>query len=94
VLGGDFYFDVNDELQADGEMVCYRGLFLIDKEGIVRHQLVNDDPLGRSIDEAIRVVDALQFSEEHGQVCPANWNKGKEAMMGTHEGVASYLASN
>ena len=94
VLDGDFFYDENDQLQADAQLVAYRGLFLIDKEGIVRHQVVNDDPLGRNIDEAIRMVDALQFNEEHGQVCPANWSKGKDALSDTHEGVADYLASH
>lgn len=94
VLDGDFYYDDNDQLQADAQLVAYRGLFLIDKDGIVRHQVVNDDPLGRNIDEAIRMVDALQFNEEHGQVCPANWSKGKDALSDTHEGIADYLASH
>lgn len=74
--------------------VALRGLFLIDKEGVVRHQLVNDLPLGRSVEEAIRVVDALQFVEEHGDVCPANWKQGEEAMKPTAAGVAEYLAKN
>ena len=74
--------------------VALRGLFLIDKEGIVRHALVNDLPLGRSVDEALRVLDALQFSEEHGEVCPANWHEGEEAMRPTGDGVASYLAKH
>lgn len=94
VLDGDFYYDEEGMLQADAQLVAYRGLFLIDKEGIVRHQVVNDDPLGRNIDEAIRMVDALQFNEEHGQVCPANWHKGEEAMSDTHEGVADYLSKH
>jgi len=94
VLDGDFYYDDNDQLQADAQLVAYRGLFLIDKDGIVRHQVVNDDPLGRNIDEAIRMVDALQFNEENGQVCPANWSKGKDALSDTHEGIADYLASH
>ena len=94
VLTGDFYYDDNDELQADGELIAYRGLFLIDKEGIVRHQVVNDLPLGRNVDEALRMVDALQFNEEHGEACPANWNADKEGLQTTHEGVADYLASH
>ena len=94
VLDGDFYYDENDQLQADAQLVAYRGLFLIDKEGIVRHQVVNDDPLGRNIDEALRMVDALQFNEEHGEVCPANWSKGQDALKDTHEGVADYLAKH
>ena len=94
VLTGDFYYDDEGMLQADGELVAYRGLFLIDKEGIVRHQVVNDLPLGRNVDEAMRMVDALQFFEEKGEVCPANWKKGKEGMAATHSGVAEYLAAN
>jgi peroxiredoxin (alkyl hydroperoxide reductase subunit C) len=76
------------------ETVALRGLFLIDKEGKVRHALVNDLPLGRSVDEALRVLDALQFHENHGEVCPANWRQGEEAMKPTAEGVASYLAKH
>lgn len=72
--------------------VAYRALFLIDQEGIVRHQLVNDLPLGRNVSEALRLVDALQHVEKHGEVCPANWDKGKEAMKATHESVSNYLA--
>jgi len=78
---------------AGGE-VALRGLFLIDKEGIVRHALVNDLPLGRNVDEALRLVDALQFTEEHGQVCPANWRDGEDAMKPTADGVAEYLAKH
>jgi peroxiredoxin (alkyl hydroperoxide reductase subunit C) len=71
--------------------VALRGLFLIDREGVVRHQLVNDLPLGRSVDEAIRILDALQFTEKYGEVCPANWKPGEEAMKPTVAGVAEYL---
>lgn len=93
VLAGDYDYDEEDDISSfDGVAVAYRGLFLIDKQGIVRHQVVNDLPLGRSIDEALRMVDALQYFEEHGEVCPANWKSGDEAMTATHEGVASYLA--
>ncbi len=94
VLPGDFYYDDNGLLQAESELVAYRGLFLIDKEGIVRHQIVNDLPLGRNVDEAIRMVDALQFFEEKGEVCPANWSKGKEGMNASHSAVAEYLSAN
>jgi peroxiredoxin 2/4 len=73
------------------EEVALRGLFLIDPDGIVRHAVVNDLPLGRSVDEAIRMVDALQFFEENGEVCPANWHKGDDAMKPTADGVADYL---
>ena len=71
--------------------VAFRGSFLIDKNGVVRHQVVNDLPLGRNIDEMIRMVDALQFTEEHGEVCPAGWNKGKAGMKASTAGVAEYL---
>jgi len=77
-----------------GAGVAYRGSFLIDKLGIVRHQVVNDLPLGRDIDEMLRMVDALQFHEEHGEVCPAGWNKGKAGMDASPEGVAKYLATH
>ena len=76
------------------ESVALRGLFLIDKEGIIRHALVNDLPLGRNVDEALRMLDAWQFHEKHGEVCPANWREGEEAMKPTAEGVASYLAKH
>lgn len=74
--------------------VAFRGSFLIDKAGVVRHQVVNDLPLGRNIDEMLRMVDALQFTEEHGEVCPAGWNKGKKGMTASPDGVAKYLAEN
>ena len=74
--------------------IALRGLFLIDKEGVVRHALVNDLPLGRNVDEVLRLLDALQFTEEHGEVCPANWREGEEAMKPTAEGVAEYLAAH
>lgn len=76
------------------ESVSFRGTFLIDGKGIVRHQVVNDLPLGRNVDEALRMVDALHFHEQHGEVCPAGWNKGQQGMKATADGVASYLASN
>jgi peroxiredoxin (alkyl hydroperoxide reductase subunit C) len=76
------------------ESVALRGLFLIDRDGIVRHALVNDLPLGRSVGEALRVLDALQYTERHGEVCPANWKPGEEAMKPTAAGVAAYLAAH
>ncbi len=94
VLAGDFDWNDEGEMIATGELVAYRGLFLIDKTGKVRHQLVNDLPLGRSVDEALRIVDALQHLEENGEVCPANWVKGKEALKATHDGIADYLAKH
>ena len=77
---------------ADG--VAFRGAFLIDKEGMVRSQIVNDLPLGRNMEELIRLVEALQFHEEHGEVCPANWKKGDKGMDASPDGVASYLSQN
>lgn len=73
--------------------VAYRGSFLIDKSGVVRHQVVNDLPLGRNIDEMIRMIDALQFTEQHGEVCPAGWKDGDKGMKADPKGVADYLAS-
>lgn len=78
-----------DVLNPDG--VAYRGLFLIDQKGIVRHQVVNDLPLGRNVDEALRMLQALQHTEKHGEVCPANWSKGGNAIKTTTESVAEYL---
>ena len=94
VLVGDFGWDDNGDMIAEGELIAYRGLFLIDRDGMVRHQLVNDLPLGRNVNEAIRMVDALQHLEEHGEVCPANWVKGADAMTATHDGVADYLSKH
>ena len=94
VLAGEYDYNENNELIATGPMVAYRGLFLIDKNGMVRHQLVNDRPLGRNVDEALRILDALIHLETNGEVCPANWEKGKEGMNATFEGVADYLAKN
>jgi peroxiredoxin (alkyl hydroperoxide reductase subunit C) len=74
--------------------VAFRGVFLIDKDGVVRSQIVNDLPLGRNFDELIRLVEALQFHEEHGEVCPAGWNKGDKGMTASPDGVAAYLAEN
>jgi len=81
------------DVLSDGG-VAYRGLFLIDKNGTVRHQVVNDLPLGRSVEEALRIVDALQHFEECGEVCPANWAKGKDSMKASKEGVSGYLSKH
>jgi len=81
------------DVEADGG-VAYRGTFLIDRSGVVRHQVVNDLPLGRNMDELLRVVDALQFYEEHGEVCPAGWSKGDAGMSASPAGVADYLNKN
>jgi peroxiredoxin (alkyl hydroperoxide reductase subunit C) len=94
VLAGEY--DVNDEGNAvfNGNPVAYRGLFLIDKAGVVRHQVVNDLPLGRSVDEALRMVDALNYTEEHGEVCPADWKEGEDALNANADGIASYLSKH
>jgi peroxiredoxin (alkyl hydroperoxide reductase subunit C) len=94
VLDGDWIYNEEDELTATAQLVAYRGLFLINLDGVVKHQVVNDDELGRNVDEAMRVLDALQFAEEHGVVCPANWTKDKGALKATHEGIADYLSQN
>jgi peroxiredoxin 2/4 len=94
VLAGEYEYNENDELGATGPMIAYRGLFLIDKAGVVQHQIVNNFPLGRNVEEALRMVDALQYFEEKGEVCPANWKKGETALKATHDGIADYLAKN
>lgn len=94
VLAGEYEYDMDGALVATGPMIAYRGLFLINKEGIVMHQLVNNFPLGRNVDEALRMVDALQFFEENGEVCPANWVKGEEGMTASFDGVADYLSKH
>lgn len=94
VLAGHYDYDEQGHAVYNGAPVAYRGLFLIDKEGIVRHQVVNDLPLGRSVDETLRMVDALQFFEENGEVCPADWRKGQDAMKPTQDGVAGYLSNH
>lgn len=81
------------DVEADGG-VAFRGAFLIDDKGVVRSQIVNDLPLGRNIDELVRLVEALQFHEEHGEVCPAGWNKGDKGMNASPDGVAAYLSEN
>lgn len=83
--GGDSYYPSG---------VAMRATFVIDQKGIVRHQVVNDEPLGRNMDEVVRIIEALQFFEKYGQVCPAGWNRGDSGMVNTPEGVASYLADN
>jgi peroxiredoxin 2/4 len=88
-LGGNIAKDYD---VLNNENIAYRAVFLIDPDGIVRHQLVNDLPLGRNVDEVLRTVDALQHVEKHGEVCPANWNKGKDAIKATRESVSKYLA--
>lgn len=89
--------DFNKTISQDYDVLCddlgasYRGLFLIDKEGVVRHQIVNDLPLGRNVDEALRIVDALQFTEKYGEVCPANWQEGEKSMKPTQDGLKEFF---
>lgn len=94
VLAGEYDYNEEGQSMFTGEPVAYRGLFLIDKKGVVRHETINDLPLGRNVDEAIRTLKALQFVEEKGEVCPANWEEGKDGMVADHAGVASYLATH
>lgn len=94
VLAGEQTYDEEGNEVFKGEAKAYRGLFLIDKSGVVRHQVVNDMPLGRSVEEVIRLIDALQFTEEYGEVCPANWKKGDKALKPTQDGISSYLSSH
>jgi peroxiredoxin (alkyl hydroperoxide reductase subunit C) len=93
VLAGGYELGENG-IKYEGAPVAFRGLFLIDKGGIIRHVVINDLPLGRNVDEVLRMVDALQHFEENGEVCPANWSKGKEALKATEEGVANYLSNH
>jgi peroxiredoxin (alkyl hydroperoxide reductase subunit C) len=91
--------DIKKQISKDygvllDDSIALRGLFLIDKDGVVQHALINNLPLGRSVDEALRVLDALQYTEEHGEVCPANWHAGEEAMQESAEGVATYLSKH
>ncbi|MDP2178984.1 peroxiredoxin [Methylicorpusculum sp.] len=94
-LAADITHSICKDYDVESPMgVAYRGSFLIDRDGLVRHQVVNDLPLGRNMDEMIRMVDALQFVEEHGEVCPAGWNKGDSGMTASPDGVADYLDKN
>lgn len=91
--------DLTKEISRDygvliDDSVALRGTFIIDKSGIVRHATLNDLPIGRNVDETLRVIEALQFTEQHGEVCPAGWQKGQKAMKPNASGVASYLAEN
>lgn len=95
VLAGEYINDFEtDRIVFEGLPVAYRGTFIIDKNGIIRHETVNDLPLGRNIDEYVRLLDAILHVEKFGEVCPANWEEGKQAMKATKDGVANYLSSN
>lgn len=94
VLAGHYDYDEEGNQIFVGAPIALRGTFIIDKEGIVRHQVINDFPLGRNIDEALRILDAIRYVEKHGEVCPANWKEGEEAMKPNREGVAEYLSKH
>ena len=91
VLAGEYDYNDEGQMVFEGTPMAYRGLFLIDKEGVVRHQVVNDMPLGRSVEETLRMIDALQFFEENGEVCPADWHAGDEGLTASQEGISDYL---
>jgi peroxiredoxin (alkyl hydroperoxide reductase subunit C) len=93
VLGGRYDYNEAGEMVFVGSPVAYRGLFLIDKDGIVRHQVVNDGHLGRNVDEALRMIDALQHYETSGEACPVNWKPGQEAITNTKEGLAKFFGA-
>lgn len=95
VLAGEYVTDYEtDRIVFEGLPVAYRGTFIIDKQGVIRHETINDLPLGRNIDEYVRLLDAILHVEKYGEVCPANWEEGKTAMLATKEGVAVYLSNN
>mgnify|MGYP006194502879 FL=1 len=95
VLGGEYHFDAETRVWSfTGAPIAYRGTFIIDKEGIVRHESINDFPLGRNIDEYIRLIDAQLHVEKYGEVCPANWEEGETAMVATSKGVVEYFSAN
>jgi len=94
VLGGDWDYNEEGQLIFNGAPIAFRGTFLIDKAGIVRHEYINFFPIGRNIDDTLRIVEAWQYTVKHGEVCPANWEEGKDAMKATKEGVAEYLSTH
>jgi peroxiredoxin 2/4 len=94
VLAGDYTYNEAGEAEFEGAPIALRGTYLIDKDGIVRHEYVNFFPLGRNIEDTIRIVDAWHHNQKFGEVCPANWEEGKDAMTATKDGVANYLATH
>lgn len=94
VLGGTWEYNEEENLVFHGTPVAYRGTFLIDKQGIIRHETMNELSLGRNIREMLRLIDMWQHAEHSGEVCPANWTEGQEAMQATQEGVSDYLAKH
>ncbi len=93
-ITGETYNEDTDTIQVEGDNVTYRATYIIDEEGTVQHEGINNMPLGRNVDEFLRLIDALTHVQEKGEVCPANWEEGKEAMTADRKGVASYLTSN
>lgn len=94
VINGEYQYDDNGNVTASSELIAFRALFLIDKEGVVQHMLVNNLSLGRNVDEALRMVDSLNFYNENGITCPANWTSEKSGLVATHEGIKEYLTKN
>ncbi|HET6245977.1 MAG: peroxiredoxin [Bacteroidetes bacterium] len=94
VLAGEYEYDDEGKLAATGPMIAYRGLFIMDKNGVVQHQLVNNFPIGRNVEEALRTLDAMLFHEDKGEVCPAKWRAGEAGMKANQAGVKNYLATN
>lgn len=94
VLGGEYFYNDNDELDFDGAPIAFRGTFFIDKEGVVRHEYINFFPIGRNVEDTLRIVDAWHHFQENGEVCPADWKEGEDAMVGSHDGVADYLSKH
>ena len=94
ILGGEYVFDEEGDYVFEGDPIAYRGTFFIDREGIVRHEYVNFFPLGRNIDDTLRIVDAWHFHLQNGEVCPANWTKGDDGMVESHDGVADYQSKH
>lgn len=94
VLGGEYNYNESGELTFTGAPIALRGTFIIDKEGIVRSALINDFPIGRNTADSLRVLNAIQYHEKYGEVCPANWNEGDDAMKENRDSVASYLATH
>lgn len=94
LLVGEWSFNDEGMMEANGDLIACRGWFLIDKKGIIRHQLVNDLHLGRNVDEALRMIDALRFVEENGELCPADWREGGDGLKATREGLAEFLKNH
>lgn len=93
VLAGEWIVDEKSVLSFEGEPIAYRGTFFIDKKGVVRHQSINDFPLGRNIDEILRIIDMFHHTQQHGSVCPVNWKKGETDLIPTPQGIMQYLSS-